>query len=197
MDVSSHHERIKNDLLAAAMRGANMSAALDVLSKIEGLPAEARISPYDVRVYRHGEMMVDVTITYSSVEHGDADTLAWPDRVRPIGQVFRAFGARPHKAYDYVADNDGTNNYYGTYTSARHVDEHGQVTYSARATLDGWTVTLEIKVPEGGISPTCTIETYTETVTETVTQEVTRTRVTCPDKTPDPLAQIASSARSN
>lgn len=187
MDVSSHRERIKNDLLSAAMRGANTSAALAVLEKVEGLPPEARIGPYDVRVYRHGEMSVDVTVQY--LTNMDGSEPSWPERVRPIGQVFRAFGARPYKAYDWVTDAD----FNGGYTSARHVDEHGQVTYSARATMDDWTITLEIKVPEGGISPTCTIETYTETVT----QEVTRTRVTCPDKTPDPLAQITAAGRFN
>lgn len=132
------------------------------------LPSEARIGFYDVYAGRKdSDISLSIEISYQPADGNyhewKADTIPWKDRVRPIGQVMRAFHASG---------------------ITRTVSDYGDVYYQARGTLHklDWpeediSIGLTVRVATGGISPACKVETV-----ET-TEVVTRTKVvvTCPE----------------
>lgn len=136
-------------LAREASRYASLIRAYDLLHDVE-LPAEAQVGNYDVHCYWAG-ISVDVRVALDN-------NLPYRERIKPIGEVLRAFKAH----------------------SIRREVTEGTVYFYATGDVAGNKMDLTITCNTGAVSPACTVETITEEVTETRT--VTRVVVTCPDK---------------
>ena len=156
MNTAYLRENIQTDILRQMAVSTRKLELLDALKDVGELPEEASLTTWDLWTssYANANGTRDACVT---VRVTLDDKLDYQNRIRPLGQVFRAF-----KAHGIT----------------RSIDESGSVTFKATIPCRWYgTVELHIMCGQGAVSPNCKIE--TKTVTETVTRTVVK--VTCPE----------------
>lgn len=127
MNSAYLRENIQSDILRQMTSTTRKLELLDALKDVGELPGEASMSTWDLWTssYANANGTRDASVT---VRVTLDDSLDYQNRIRPLGQVFRAFKAHGIK---------------------RSIDESGSVAFTATIPCR-WHGTVTLQVPCGG-----------------------------------------------